>query len=173
MAVPDIRDARFTLPAVTADIRSPLLRRLLADWVTACPAADIPDTVFIDPFRLRYVLDALIVVDIVPQPDGSPRFRYRLIGSDIVDRRGRDQTGRWMDENPDPGLVKLATAASHAVLAARQPALLHFSRSLFDRFYPVEALVLPLGPPGLPPVRLLAAQIYPKDTPRRRYGDAG
>ena len=50
---------------------------------------------------------------------------------------------------------------------------MQFSRSLYGRYYPVEALVLPLADQGGRPARLLVAQIYPEDAPRRPYGEDG
>lgn len=171
--MPPIRDHRFTMP-VSDDgpgPGAPVLQRLLREWREACPPDGIPGESFIDPFRLRYILNALIVVDMLPLPDGRLRYRYRLIGTGLVARSGRDRTWRWVDEHPDMELARLAIDVSNAVIDARQPALMQFSRSLLGRYYPVEALVLPLGGNGGRPTRLLVGQIYPEDAPRRPYGD--
>lgn len=171
----EIRDSRFRLPVSDAEIGPPLLRRLLQDWRQACPDNDtLPPAAFIDPFRLRYLIDSLIVVEVVPQPGGGLRYLYRLIGTDLVAHSGRDQTGRWVDTHPEPELSAIAIETSDAVVAARQPALLEFRRSFFGRYYPVTALVLPLAAAADGrPTRLLVSQLYPKDTPRQPFGGTG
>jgi hypothetical protein len=169
-----IRDSRFQQPVSEAGIAEPVLRRLLAEW-QAAPAGPngIPAESFIDPFRLRYMIENLIVVEIAARPgDGGRRYRYRLIGTDLVAHTGRDHTGRWVDQHSDAALAELAIAASDAVAANRQPALIAFRRNFFGRYYPVTALILPLGAAADGgPNRLLVGQVYPKDTPRRPYGD--
>lgn len=169
--MPTIRDSRFQQPVAEDGIAAPSLRHLLADWQAAPAGANgIPAENFIDPFRLRYLIENLIVVEIAARPDGGRRYRYRLIGTDLVAHTGRDQTGRWVDQHPETDLADLAIAASDAVAANRQPALIGFRRNFFGRYYPVTALILPLGrAEDDGPTRLLVGQVYPKDTPRRPY----
>jgi hypothetical protein len=169
-----ITDRKITLPITAAAIAPLRLRRLHDDWLRACGAADaLPPESFIDPFRLRYVLETLIIVEVVAQPSQGRRYRYRLVGTDLVAHTHRDVTGRWVDEHPEPELSDFAIATSEAVIAARQPALLRFRRALQGTYYPITALVLPVGGlPGDPPTRLLVGQHYPPEAPRQLFGQA-
>ncbi|MEK9971148.1 MAG: hypothetical protein VW600_18595 [Ferrovibrio sp.] len=169
-----ITHRQIILPVSTEAIAPPRLRRLHDDWRQACGEADaLPPETFIDPFRLRYVIETLIIVEVVARPSGAPRYRYRLVGTDLVAHTNRDVTGRWVDEHPEPELSEFAIAASEAVIAARQPALLHFRRALQGTYYPITVLVLPIGgSPGGLPTRLLVGQHYPPEAPRQLFGSA-
>jgi hypothetical protein len=169
---PPITHRQITLP-VSSDAIEPLrLRRLHDDWRQACGAADaLPPESFIDPFHLLYLLETLIIVDVVVEGPLGRRYRYRLVGTDLVAHTHRDVTGRWVDEHPEPELAKFAIAASEAVISARQPALLRFRRSLEGSYYPITVLLLPVGgPAGGQPTRLLVGQHYPPDAPRQLFG---
>lgn len=169
---PPITHRQITLPVSAEAIEPSRLRRLHDDWRQACGAGDaLPPESFIDPFRLRYVLDSLIIVEVVAQPQNTRRYRYRLVGTDLVAHTNRDVTGRWVDEHPEPELSQLAIEASEAVVAARQPALMHFRRSLFGSYYPITVVLLPIGgAAGGQPTRLLAGQHYPPEAPRQLFG---
>lgn len=170
--MPAILDRRFIMPVAEDRPAAPLLRQLLRQWRQACPPGGIPDESFIDPFRLKYILGDLIVIEVAPRPEGGRRYRYRLIGTRLVEHSGRDRTGRWVDQHPDRDLAQLAFEVSEAVVKSRAPALMQFRRSLLGRYYPIEALVLPLGGGNGSPTRLLVGQIYPADAPYRPYGDS-
>lgn len=172
---PPITHRQITLP-VSADAIEPLrLRRLHDDWRQACSDAEtLPPESFIDPFRLRYTLETLIIVEVVAQPPNGRRYRYRLVGTDLVAHTNRDVTGRWVDEHPETELSEFAVAASEAVVAARQPALLRFRRSLQGSYYPITIMLLPVGgQAGGQPTRLLVGQHYPPEAPRQLFGRAG
>lgn len=169
-----IRDRQFTMPVAGDDIAQPPLRQLLADWLAACGDAGAPPSEsFIDPFRLRYILDSVIVIEVVVDAAGGRRYRYRVVGTDLVAHTGRDLTRHWVDEHPERELSQLAIEASEAVVTARQPALMQFRRNFYGRYYPVAALVLPVGSgAGGMPTRLLVGQHYPADAPRSPFGAA-
>lgn len=59
----------------------------------------MPGKEFLDPLRLRFLLGSLSLLEVQREP---LRFRYRLVGTDIVHRLGMELTGRWLDEHPDP-----------------------------------------------------------------------
>lgn len=163
------RAGRFRIVASAEQIATPSLRCLLQQWLQACPPGSMPAEEFIDPFQLRYILGWLMVVDAVAQPAGGYRFRYRLVGTNLVDRRGCDNTGRWVDENPDAEMAELAVASSHAAISNRQPIQVECERAIDGRFYPIEILVLPLADAEGRPKRLLVGQIYPEDAPVQPY----
>lgn len=148
------------------DLASPDLRRLYQEWEAAAKPPALPNVTFIDPMRLDYLLGSLIVFDVVGQ-----RFRYRLIGTDLVDRRGLDQTGRWLDEHVDPVAAEVAQAACTLCMESRRPVRLTFERLIDGAYYPVEDLLLPLAGLQGNVTRILVAQLYPPEAPRKRYGN--
>lgn len=80
-------------------LRSPLLRQLHAYWQGKCGARSAPTRREIDPTEIARLLPHLFLIDAVGSP---PRFRYRLIGTAVVELTGRDLTGHFVDENLEP-----------------------------------------------------------------------
>ena len=68
---------------------------LLAYWDSrrgdrACPARSD-----IDPIDMKAVLPNVFLIDVL---HGPLRFRFRLVGTGVVKRRRRDDTGRMLDD---------------------------------------------------------------------------
>lgn len=72
----------------------PVHGAVLAYWETKRGARRMPARRDIDPTELPRVLPYLQLIEAVP-PD---RFRYRLVGTAIVQIFGHDYTGRFLDE---------------------------------------------------------------------------
>jgi len=83
------------MPVLTlAEIPSPVVHRLYDYWQAKGGAEGrIPWRRDIDPLELAEILPNLAITEAV---DG--RWRYRLIGTRIVEFVGRDSTGRYFDE---------------------------------------------------------------------------
>lgn len=62
----------------------------------------IPTRKSIDPVEIPRLLKHIFLTDVVHEGD-QVRFRYRLIGTGIVEKSEKNHTGRYIDElNPDP-----------------------------------------------------------------------
>ena len=72
-----------------------------------------------DPADVPALLPHLQLIDIV---DG--RFRYRLVGTALVDAFGRDYTGEFPDELFEGPRAKMITDVFSSVRQARQPMFL-------------------------------------------------
>lgn len=70
-------------------------RFLLAQWQQACGGRTMPPVSAIDPFTLRAVLGALLILDVL---DGGADFRFRLYGTAVAEAMRFDWTGRTVDE---------------------------------------------------------------------------
>jgi hypothetical protein len=153
----------------------PLLQRLLADWRAAVLPAGLPPHSFIDPLKLNYLLGSLTIIGVVRDGDGGMRFNYRLIGTDLVARRGHDNTGGWMHEHEDPMVASTGPIVCRLAVETRQPVQMQAKRRFEGRRYPVDYLLLPLAPSASGGIdRLLIAQLYGTDMPRLPYrGKAG
>lgn len=162
---------RVTDEAILAD---PRLSRLYGFWRDACAAkgGQPPDHAFVDPLHLRFIIGSLLLFEVHPDP---LRFRYRLVGTDIVDHLGVELTGLWLHQHPD--VQRIDGIATTLELAWSTQAAVRFTYVLmsFKQRWPCESLVLPLaGVPGEMPL-LLVGQVFPKDMPRfrRSLEDAG
>ena len=74
----------------------PKVRELYEYWLRIHPApGTLPARANFDPMRVPHLLPHVMMLDVVGRP---PRFRYRLVGTRMVDSLGSDLTGRWLDE---------------------------------------------------------------------------
>lgn len=122
------------------------VRQFLQLWYNAHIDERAPGKEFLDPLRLRFLLGSLSLLEIQPEP---LRFRYRLVGTDIVQRLGHELTGKFLDEHPDPALrpflVKGATMVHHAAM----PIYAHVKSRTLGEDWLLEVVAVPLlGPDG-------------------------
>jgi hypothetical protein len=79
---------------MTYDYRAdPILGQTLAYWVRKRGARSMPRRRDIDPAEIPRLLPNLQLIDVL-----GDRFRYRLIGTALVEAFGRDYTGAYPDE---------------------------------------------------------------------------
>ncbi|MEQ8267412.1 MAG: PAS domain-containing protein [Parvibaculum sp.] len=74
--------------------RDPRLERLYAYWLKKKAGRLAPVRADLDPAEIKHFLPILNLLDVRREPLG---FRHRLVGTEIVDRLGRDATGHWVD----------------------------------------------------------------------------
>ena len=83
---------------ITADIafESPMNETLFAYWRGRAGAKSIPARGDIDPIvDLGRLVQHLFLVDVERHP---LRFRFRLVGTEVVNHVGKDMTGKYLDE---------------------------------------------------------------------------
>ncbi len=83
---------------ITAEIafESPMNETVFAYWRARAGANSIPARGDIDPIiDLRHLVQHLFLVDVERDP---LRFRFRLVGTEIVNHVGKDMTGKYLDE---------------------------------------------------------------------------
>ena len=125
--------------------------RVLYDyWQTRQRGGRLPARADIDPTDLRKLLPRLALIDVLREDD-SLAFRYRLTGTEIVNRAGRDPTGKRFDELYRGDYLQTAQATYQKVVDTGRP---HTS----DRVYPLvpgreymsyDRLLLPLASDGV------------------------
>lgn len=78
----------------------PKVRALFEYWRSKHPGGDgLPGRQHIDPVDIPHLLPNVWLIDVGRNPY---RFRFRLIGTQIVSYAGEDNTGKWFDERlPD------------------------------------------------------------------------
>jgi hypothetical protein len=136
----------FELPE---DAREPELAQLLAYWREKSPPGRLPGRQHIDPTEIPpRLLPRLMLVELELQ-DAKQRFRFRLIGTALVDLMGRDLTGGFVDELGSPGQVKPVIDALLAVVSRGEPVYLAGPLTLPRKeFTYVKRLAVPLARDG-------------------------
>lgn len=102
--------------ATIADAR---LRALFDYWAGKRGERAMPARADLDPLEIPTLLPIIGLVDVL---DGGARFRYRLVGTEIVDVAGHDPTGRFLDEVlPDSGYADYLIGLFREVTRERRP----------------------------------------------------
>ncbi len=108
--MPEARDA------IIADAR---LRALFGYWREKRGDRAMPARADLDPLEIPTLLPIVGLVDVL---DGGARFRYRLVGTEMVDVSGHDPTGRFLDEAlPDSGYADYLIDMFREVTRERRP----------------------------------------------------
>jgi len=101
----------------------------------------------IDPLDLREHLGWILITEVVGE---TRRFRYRLVGSEIAKRLGRDSTNKYLDELYPASDHERVASSFRQVVTSRRPMRMTgevlFSPRTWLTF---EALDLPLSQNGV------------------------
>lgn len=73
----------------------PRIREAYDYWDRKRAGRRMPSRADLDPVEIPRLLPHIILVDVLRDP---LRFRYRLVGTDIVEKRGFDPTGRMVGD---------------------------------------------------------------------------
>ncbi len=91
---PERTGSRFEIQ-VTGEPDAPALADLLAYWERKRAGRIAPRRIDIDPVEMREHLPNIFLLDVL---ENGADFRYRLLGTSIVDGMGRDSTGKRLSE---------------------------------------------------------------------------
>jgi hypothetical protein len=127
------------------------IRRFFQYWLDKRGERKYPARADLDPLDFAYVLGDVVIVEARPASTGSRwpwAFRYRLVGTKIVERDGYDLTGRTVDDLPEPEYRERVRATWLEVCQTGRPA--HRVRDLLldRRMRRYEVVVLPLASNG-------------------------
>jgi hypothetical protein len=124
-------------------------RQLYAYWSGKCRDGALPARADIDPIDLRRQLPRIALIDVLREPGGL-QFRYRLTGTEIVERSGRDPTGKRFDELYRGAYLQTALDTYRRVVETGRPELSERTYPLVpDREYlHYDRLILPLAADG-------------------------
>ena len=157
--------SRFEVVGSETDIRHPDLRGLYAYWRSKHQDGRPPSRADIDPIDMRAWLSHLILTDIDAE---SADVRFRVIGTWMVDRIGRDDTGMSMREiglNPSRQTILDSYLQVASTLRPHVSEGLFFDRYRIQRHIRTERILLPLSRDGETCDMVLAAIYFrdPKD----------
>lgn len=133
-------DAAASLPLV-----DPRLSRLLAYWLDRRGTRAMPARGDIDPLDFAYLLGSIMLVDVLPQPGGDFRFRYRVYGVDAVAHSGMDLTGRYTEDYPGAEFAAKLKQSYTTLVQGGVPRRVQRREYYDGRYYEMEGLLLPLG----------------------------
>ncbi len=148
-------------------IATPALARLVAAWgALADSAGRLPGRQHFPPEKLRFMLGNLVLADILSDaaagdlpPGFDANMRYRLFGSNFIDLRGCDLTGKLLTDHPDSMLARQGLVALDVLMRHRLPTFGRFGGQ--DRHgEPIlsESVLLPLADDGVAVNRVLGGQ---------------
>jgi hypothetical protein len=140
---------------VIADTR---LRTLYSYWREKRGGRAMPARLDIEPTEIPTLLPIVGLTDVV---DGGARFRYRLLGTEIVEMTGTDPTGRYLDEGlPDGGYADYLIGLFREVAEARRALYGESDLPGGDRIErQVRRLLLPLSSDGQAVDMILGGQV--------------
>jgi hypothetical protein len=146
------------------DVIAPELRRLRADW-NARRSGRFPKRSDFDPRDLRYILGRISLIDIHREP---LRFFYRIHGSDLARRLGRDLTGKFFEPTSAEAQPNFTGDQLVAVAESGEPSVARYTgERVGDHIWNFEALVLPLSRDGHALDMLLSGIVH-RETERTR-----
>lgn len=128
----------------------PRVRQLFDYWRSLHSATGgLPGRAAFEPLAIPALLPHLTLIDVVGSP---PRFRYRLIGTRMVDALNGDFTGQWLDEvhRRSDGSAPVFPSYNSVVAERRadwRRGSPHFA-SFIDRCTELERVFLPLAADG-------------------------
>lgn len=163
-------DAIIEVVSDPSHIQDPNIRRFFGLWLDACQGDPKPDKSFIDPFRLRFMIGSIVLLEVHENP---LRFRYRLVGTDIVDRVGVELTGKWLEEHPDSERMPLVRQTFTLAVTSRQAVHTRVPLSIDGEPWQYEGVIVPLFGGGERVTHLGGAQTFPPSAPRWRRPPAG
>jgi hypothetical protein len=107
----------------------------------------MPRRADIEPLELREHLGWILITEVV---GATPRFRYRLVGSEIVNRLGRDSTKKYLDELYAAADYDTIVSSMRQVVASRRPMRMKGELWLSQRkSLSFEVIDLPLSENGV------------------------
>jgi hypothetical protein len=141
------------------DIAQPILRPVLDYWERKRGARPMPARPDIDPLELKAHLPHLFLVEPLP----GAEFRYRLLGSEITERYGRNNTGKTVREiyADLPVVADWLTGMLLAVTTGKRPVLATGTLSAVRKEHIFsESLHLPLSDDGVNVTMIFGAARY-------------
>lgn len=130
-----------------ATLHHPAHRRLYDYWRSKAPPGRLPGRSDIDPVDIPDLLSSIALID-VEREGGATRFRYRLAGTEIVARAGRDPTGKTFEELYEGDYLQSANATYRAIVENGEPFLSGRSFPAAKDHVTYQRLILPLAADG-------------------------
>jgi hypothetical protein len=136
-----------------------LVRRFYEYWLEVAPPGRLPGRQHIVPEAIAPLLSRLWMLDVFRDP---LRFRYRLVGTDIVRLVQRELTGQWLDE-AQPGTVRnVEVRDRHRFILETKQVTWRRGQTLWDHdpnYHFVENCLAPLATDGETVDKIIAVSV--------------
>ena len=141
------------------ELLGPLLKEMVGFWEAARGNHAMPSPDVVHPSRLpRAALPYLSIVEVLHDPLD---FRYRLVGTGVVDMAGVDRTNKLGSEVYDPETLRQALAIIQSMIDMPRPVAFGGRLTWLDRGYrSFQSLQLPLSYGGSTLDRVLATYSF-------------
>jgi hypothetical protein len=131
-------------------LRSALTRSVVQHWLDLRGTRDMPARADLDPVAMpRRALPFVFLTDVIHDGSlsggGALRFRYRLIGTGIVEMTGRDITGKELTAEHYGQHIETVLTPFRRVVSTRRPIRTIGRTAWRDVAFLAEAIYLPLG----------------------------
>lgn len=134
---------------LAGQLTHPHHRDIFAYWLSKFAGALPPGRGDIDPVEISPAILPWIILYAVEWDGERPRFRFRLVGTGVVQRYERDSTGKYFEEVYDSDTLRGQIAAFSEVARHGFPAYARLSLPVPGRdFIAYERLLLPLAGAG-------------------------
>jgi hypothetical protein len=105
---------------VTPYQRHPRFQELATYLAAKAPNGKLPGRQHVDPIEIPRLLPYLSLVDVV-RDARRLRYRFRLVGTDVVAKTATDVTGKWVEEAFPAEAAAAIIRAYDGVVATRTP----------------------------------------------------
>ena len=143
-------------------------RELFDYWRSKASPDNLPARRDIDPVEIPMLLPWITLYD-VDWAEGRPRFRFRLVGTGIVRRYGRDATGMWFEDAYEGEILERQVAAFSEVATMGRPLADSLSAPISGKeFITSHKLILPLADDGARVDHMVAVILFDDAMPGAR-----
>lgn len=142
-----VRGLSYVVDSPDLDLGVPVLRPVFDYWALKRGTRKMPQRSDIDPLELKPYLRHLFLIEVLGHGD----FRYRLVGSEITERYGRNSTGKTVREiyAAVPAAADWLSEMLQAVVEQARPVLASGSLRLINKEHLFsQSLHLPLADDG-------------------------
>jgi hypothetical protein len=144
------------------------LRLLYGYWMEKRGDRPFPSRAALDPLDMQFIIGNVCLVDVIS--GDPPRFRVRLLGSNLTRRLGRDWdgdmrdvTGRMLDELPPTDFRIQAIQTFTTVVQTDEPFHVKRTQILDGQPYRYDGIALPLSKDGKTVDMLLVGMVHADD----------
>jgi hypothetical protein len=137
-----------------AQIGDPRLVELYNYWQKQRGERFAPRRADIHPTDIPKLLPYLLLADILP----GPRYRYRLVGTEVERVFGTAMTGRCIDELMRGEYLDFITGLYRAIVECRAP--VYSENTYSNEAFRTHRLMLPLSEDGETVTMVLAGQVF-------------
>lgn len=124
------------------------LTKLYDYWLSKSAGGQIPSRAQIDPLDVPDLLSIIFLIDVIEGPDGT-EFRFRLVGSKIVEVVGWDPTGQSFTSFYDEDNLEQMISIYRGVAQSGEPFLNNSTAPFSNKDYiRMVRLLLPLSEDG-------------------------